>query len=103
MSRFPPIGQTPPNSTVRADTWLQDEEYAYPRGGFTRYARVRVRQNDSHPDARIAPIVGTLPIVRCSIPDTFFSIPARLKTARKTVRGYISVIDDVFTFTPEAL
>lgn len=83
-------------------TWLEAEERAYPAGGFTRYARVMIRQNASHPHTGIAPIIGTPRVVRCSIPVTFFSIPARLRYRGKTVRGYISVIEDVFTFTPEA-
>lgn len=53
--------------TVRyaGDTWLEAEEFAYPNGGFTRRARVRM------PD-------GRLRVVRCSLPDTFFSIPAKV-------------------------
>lgn len=42
-------------------------------------------------------------MVRASIPDTYFSIPARLPHKGRTVKGFISVDndDDQLTFTPE--
>ena len=46
------------------DTWMESECYCYPNGGMTRRARVRF------PD-------GKLRVVRCGIPDTFFSVPVR--------------------------
>ena len=60
-------------------TWIEPEERAYGRRGatFARKAQVRIE--------------GTfeLRIVRCSIPDTYTSIPARRTVAGKTVQGYL--------------
>ena len=84
-----------PNSTVRGDTWLQAEEAAYPHGGFTRRAYCIIRRNPYNPDVPLP--YGELRTVRCSIPDTYFTIPARYKG----VEGFVSVCDDGgFTFTP---
>jgi hypothetical protein len=58
-------------------TWLEDEAFAYPDGGFTR--RVYALCAD-----------GKKRILKCSIPDTYFSIPARGRINGKYVRGYIS-------------
>ena len=41
-------------------------------------------------------------MVRASVPDTHFSIPARLRVDGRTVRGFVSYINDELTFTPEA-
>jgi hypothetical protein len=49
---------------------------------------------------------GTLRVVKCSTPDTYFSIPARVAIKGKTVKGFITS-DDVdggpereYTFNP---
>lgn len=71
------------------ETWLEPESLTYPSGGFYRRARVAM------PD-------GSLRIVTCAIPDTFFSIPARLKDKGKTVRGFITSDEDKgFAFTAD--
>jgi hypothetical protein len=84
-------------------TWLEGEELCYPSGGFKRRARVILRRNEHNP--LVLPY-GESRVVKCSIADTFFSIPARLSWRGQTVRGFVSVTDDrgmqVFTFTPEA-
>jgi hypothetical protein len=84
-----------------AGTWIEPEELAYPAGGFTRRAYVELRPNPHNP---VSLPYGQLRIVRCSIPDTYFTIPARLQTRAGTVRGYISrdTDRDVDTFTPDA-
>jgi hypothetical protein len=88
------------STEVNSDgTWLEPEALAYPNGGFTRRAKVFLRQNECNP---IELPYGELRIVRCSIPDTYFSIPARLRYRGRTVKGYISQIDDKLTFTPDA-
>ena len=46
-------------------TWLEPEEFCYPNGGMKR--RARVVNTDT----------GRLVVVRCGIPDTFFTIPVR--------------------------
>lgn len=83
-------------------TWLEGEELCYPSGGYHRRARVIVRKN---PGNEIALPYGESRVVLCAIPDTFFSIPARLRYRGRTVQGFVSVNDDrgmsVYTFTPE--
>lgn len=83
------------------DTWIEAEEYAYPRGGFTRRAYVQVRDNPSFPNLLPATLDGERRLVKVSIPDTYFSIPARLKVKGQTYRGYVSVDDNGAYFVPE--
>lgn len=59
-------------------TWIEPEEAAYPNGGFKRRAYVLF------PD-------GKRRVVRCSIPDTYFSIPAVARVRGKRIKGYITV------------
>jgi Glycosyltransferase family 9 (heptosyltransferase) len=61
MSLYSPGGETP--NTFPDGTWLEAESFAYPNGGFTRRAYA------SFPD-------GSKKVVKVSIPDTFFTIPA---------------------------
>jgi hypothetical protein len=74
-------------------TWLEGEEFCYAGGGLCRRARVECED-------------GKLRVVRCSIPDTYFSIPAVATIKGKAVKGFVSskdVGDDdraLFTFTP---
>jgi hypothetical protein len=83
-----------------AETWIDPEEYAYPAGGFTRNGRAEVRRNSFNPDVVLP--YGKVRAIRCSIPDTYFSIPARLRYQRRTVRGFITCDDGRYYFTPEA-
>lgn len=80
-------------------SWLEPESITYPSGGFLRRAYVFIRANKHNP---VSLPYGELRVVKCSIPDTFFSIPARLATKDGTIRGYISTLDDRLCFTPEA-
>jgi hypothetical protein len=84
------------------DTWIDPEERAYPNGGFTRRARVRIRANSFDPEHCRA-LVGQYRMVRASIPDTFSTIPARLRTNGCTIRGFVSWDTETaeLTFTPE--
>ena len=66
-------------------TWLEPESSCYPAGGMTRRARVHT--------------LAGLRIVQCGIPDTYFSIPARLKVGKTTLRGFISSGDHGLHFT----
>jgi len=84
------------------ETWIDPEDRAYPYGGFTRQARVRVLGNPHAPGAVPDRIIGQYRMVRASVPDTHFSIPARLRVDGRTVRGFVSYINDELTFTPEA-
>lgn len=88
---------------VRGDTWLEPESYTYPSGGFTRRARVIIRRNEHNPLLDLP--YGELRIVRASIPDTYFSIPARLRYRGRTIKGFISVDTNLnrFTFTPDPM
>lgn len=83
----------------RGDTWLEAEEFSYPNGGYHRRARVRLQENPNNP---VELPYGELRVVRCSIPDTMFTIPARLRCRGKTIQGYISSSEEGFTFTPES-
>ncbi len=62
------------------NTWIESEDFAY--NGMNRRARV-VRKTDQK-----------LMVVRCGIPDTFFSIPVR-------GGGYITRDNGVFYFHPK--
>lgn len=81
-------------------TWLEPEQWAYNRS-FGRRAKVRIRPNPHNP---VVLPYGALRMVRAGIPDTFFSIPARFRYARRIVKGFISKLsgEDEFSFTPEA-
>lgn len=91
------------NPTVTLNgTWLECESFAYPAGGFTRRAYVVLRRNPNNP---ILLPYGEKRIVYCSIPDTYYSIPGRLTSKGRTVRGFISVAigndgSGQLTFTP---
>lgn len=65
------------------DTWIDDEELAYPRGSI-RASRRRgvVRYLD-----------GKLRKVTLGVPDTYFTIPARGKANGRTLSGYVFVRD----------
>lgn len=65
------------NSLFDDGTWLEGEEFAYPDGGFTRRAFATCED-------------GQKRILRCSIPDTYFSIPARGKIKGVYVTGFLS-------------
>ena len=80
-------------------TWLEPEEITYPSGGFHRRAYVFLRKNQHNP---ISLPYGEKRVVRCAVADSFFTIPARFKYKGRTIKGYISSVDDVMTFTPEA-
>jgi hypothetical protein len=67
-------------TTFDNGTWLEAEEKAYPNGTYTRLARCIC------PD-------GKLRVVLCSIPDTYFSIPAKMRIGKTTVKGWIGKED----------
>jgi hypothetical protein len=70
----PRVGGHP---THYGDTWIEPEEWCYLHGGMTRRARVRFPN-------------GRLRVVRCGIPDTWFSIPVR----KSDGDGYITINTD---------
>ena len=78
-----------PDSMHLGHTWLEPEELCYPRGAITRRAKI-LAWIDSKKDFEYR-------IVRCGLPDTFFSIPAKLGR----IRGFISSGEGEFEFTPE--
>ena len=93
-----------PRAQWLGSTWLEPEDLAYPNGGFTRRAHAVIEPNPHNPQ-RLP--FGTAYIVRCSIPDTFSTIPARFRYRARTIQGYVSVAESAdgirqFTFTPEA-
>lgn len=97
-----------PRSQHLGMTWLEPEELAYPNGAMRRRALVHVRPNEHNPLPDLP--IGSLRVVHCGIPDTYSTIPARLKFKGKALRGYVSVADrtwngldePAFHFTPEA-
>lgn len=70
-----------PGSWHIGNTWLEPEDLCYPNGGYHR--RCRAMNADT----------GKLVIVRCSIADTFFSIPA-------AGGGWVGSGDDGFIYHP---
>ncbi len=66
-------------------TWLEGEEFAYPHGGMTRRAYVLLED-------------GQKRVVRCGIPDTWFSIPAYVRIQRKRIKGFITSDETGFRF-----
>lgn len=99
LSCYSPGGETPAKLN---GTWLEAESFAYPSGGFTRRAYVVIAANHHNP---VALPYGARRVVRCSIPDTCSSIPARFRFQGRTVKGYITVLDgtDVYSFLPEGI
>lgn len=87
----------------RNGTWLDAEELAYPSGSLYagRRAYAELSPNPHNP---VVLAYGARRIVRVGIPDTYFSIPARLRTSGRTIAGFVSVdtTREVYTFTPEA-
>jgi len=101
MSIYSPGKERP---SVLHGTWLEAECFAYPGDSFTRRAYVELHAN---PHNAIELPYGRRYVVACKCPDTFFSIPARLRFRGRTIAGFVSIADadsDVarFTFTPEA-
>jgi hypothetical protein len=74
-------------------TSLDPEELAYPYGSL----------NQSRRRARVLCADGVVRKAIVGIPDTYFSIPARLKANGKTVSGFVSSEEVegavVYTFT----
>jgi len=66
-------------------TYLEPEEYTYPSGGFLRRAKALCED-------------GKVRTFQCSIPDTFFTVPARGKIRGKYVRGYLHIEDNIVKF-----
>ena len=84
-------------------TWIEPEEFAYNSPSFTRRAYVIIRPNPNNPGAVPEAVYGTKRVVRLGIPDTYFTIPARLQVGTRRIKGYVSVDGETgFTFTPEA-
>lgn len=93
------FGMTEPAHVNPDGTWLEAESMTYPSGGFLRRAYVILRQNEHNP---IVLPYGEMRIVSVSIPDTYFSIPARLVVKGRRIKGFVSHNEGVLTFTPEA-
>ena len=89
--------------THSAGTYVQAEEYAYPNGAMRRKARALVTRNPHNP---IDLPYGQIRAAVAGIPDTFFTIPARMKYRGKNVCGYLTVQHDspegALQFIPEA-
>ena len=66
-------------------TWLEGEEFAYPKGGMTR------RCYAVCPDSKKR-------VVHCGIPDTVFTIPAYARIEGKRVKGFVTSDENGFKF-----
>lgn len=86
MSFYSPGGETP--HVMPDGSWLEPEAFAYPGDTFSRRAYVNM------PD-------GSRRVVRCCCADTYSSIPARVRIAGRTVKGFVSCGKGAgYTFTP---
>lgn len=72
---------------IMGETWIDPEERAYDRPLAKSPRRGLVRCSD-----------GRLRTARLGVPDTFFSIPARLSAMGKTITGFVHLSDDEFRF-----
>ena len=70
---------------------IEPESLCYSGNSYNRRAKVWV--NDALTGKRM------LRIVRCKLPDSFSSVPAKLDR----VKGFVSIESGEFTFTPCAL
>lgn len=76
-------------TTHKGSTWLDPEDYAYPEGSLRQSRRhARVRCSD-----------GAIRMALIGIPDTFFSIPGRIRVRGKTVTGYVTCDSAINEFT----
>ena len=81
------MGMKIPNWYMSEGTWLEGEEFTYPKGGWNRKAYAKCED-------------GALRLFTCTIADTFFSIPARGKIRERKVKRFLSVNDSqVLHFT----
>jgi hypothetical protein len=81
-------------------TWLDPEEAAYPHGGFTRRGRALIARNEHAP---LDLPYGQVRAIRASIPDTWWTIPARMRYRGERVRGFLTLDEDgAYQFQPEA-
>lgn len=87
---------------IYGKTWCEDEEKAYDVS-FGRKAFVRVSPNPHSPSFPTE-LLGEYRMVRAGMPDTFFSIPARLRHKGLRFKGFLSVLcgEEELSFTPEA-
>jgi hypothetical protein len=70
-------------------TWIDPEEYAYPAGSIRQSRR----------KGKVLCADGRIRTATLGIPDTFFSIPARVYAHGKTVAGYVHVCEEEFCFS----
>lgn len=86
VSRF--MGQTETAHVCPDGSWLEPESLCYPAGGMTRRAYALCEDNEYR-------------LVTCGVPDTYFSIPGRVRVGGKSVRGFVSGggSDRGYTFT----
>lgn len=80
------LGMTIQNIKFPDGTWLEGEMFCYPSGGFLRRAYATCED-------------GVKRLCACSVPDTYFSIPARCTIDKKRVSGFLSSSEEGLTFT----
>jgi hypothetical protein len=80
-------------------TFLEPEEKAYPKGGFSRRGSAILQKNEHNP---VDLPYGEIRDIRASIPDTYFSIPAKLRYNKRKILGFLTYFDNEYYWTPEA-
>jgi len=70
-----------------ADTWIESEEAAYPKGGKTRDG-----------EARVDNPAGRLVKIKAGVSDTYFTIPATAIEGKQKIAGYLTVDSETLVF-----
>lgn len=83
----------------KAGTWLESEDFAYPSGGFTRRAYAVLVPNRTRPGLVLP--YGRHVLVRASLPDTAYSIPARWRYRGRTIPVVLLVRQGVLVAAPD--
>jgi hypothetical protein len=77
-----------PAQLFQDGSWLEAECFAYPEGEhFSRRAYVNFGDQ--------------FRVVECGVPDTYFSIPARVRIKGARLKGFITVSDGKLVFHEE--
>lgn len=82
-----------------SETFLEPEECCYPRGGYLRKGRAVLVSNIHNP---IELPYGGVRSVRAALPDTWFSIKARIYYKGARIDGFLIRENGEYEFHPEA-
>lgn len=82
------VPRLPSRALYLGETWLECEELSGETAREWRRAVARC-------------LDGNLRLVRCGLPDTMFSVPARVMIKGRRVTGFIMIEGEELTFTEE--